>query len=360
MRKEAKALHQKAVDSLVLAVGHFNSPWDRGRAEATLIMLDRAFELLLKAVIVHRGGGIREKDKSLTIGFDQCLRKCFSDAALKCLSDDDVVTLQNLNSLRDAAQHYLVEVSEEQLYIYAQAAVSLFGRLVNEAFGIPLSRDVPERVLPVAARPPRDLGKVLDAEFAAIKDMVAPGSRRRLDAKAKLRAFAILESSLEGKKTQPDDRELDAALKRIQQGETWRDIFPGVATLRIDPDATGPGIALRITKNQGEAVALVPEGAEGATVIAVKRVNELDYYSLGMKQLSKKLGLTQQRALLLVDRFGIQNNADYFKEIRIGSQVHKRYSRPALERLHDLKREVDLDALWAARNQRTKEVETAA
>jgi hypothetical protein len=54
MRKECKTLHMKAVDSLVLAVDHFNRAWDRGRTEAVLILLDRAFELLLKAIIVHR------------------------------------------------------------------------------------------------------------------------------------------------------------------------------------------------------------------------------------------------------------------------------------------------------------------
>jgi hypothetical protein len=54
MRKEARTLYTKGVDSLVLAVDHFNRVWDRGRTEAVLIMLDRAFELLLKAIIVHR------------------------------------------------------------------------------------------------------------------------------------------------------------------------------------------------------------------------------------------------------------------------------------------------------------------
>ena len=44
MRKECKTLHTKAVDSLVLAVDHFNRAWDRGRTEAVLILLDRAFE----------------------------------------------------------------------------------------------------------------------------------------------------------------------------------------------------------------------------------------------------------------------------------------------------------------------------
>src|SRR5215208_1844581 len=99
MRKESKILHAKAVDSLVLAVDHFNRCWDRGRVEAVLILLDRAFELLLKAIIIHRGGEIREKKKEgTTIGFDLCLRKCLSDANAKCLSEDDAVALQNLNT----------------------------------------------------------------------------------------------------------------------------------------------------------------------------------------------------------------------------------------------------------------------
>ena len=68
MRKEAKTLSAKAAESLVLAVDHFNRVWGCGRTEAVLIMLDRSFELLLKAIIVHRGGKIRAKDSNLTIG----------------------------------------------------------------------------------------------------------------------------------------------------------------------------------------------------------------------------------------------------------------------------------------------------
>jgi hypothetical protein len=73
---------------MVLAVDHFNRAWDRGRTEAVLILLDRSFEPLLKAIIVHRAGGsaIREPGKQgMTLGFDHCLRKCLSDAKLKCL-----------------------------------------------------------------------------------------------------------------------------------------------------------------------------------------------------------------------------------------------------------------------------------
>ena len=60
MKRETRVLFEKSLDSLVLSIEHFNRPWDRGREEVVLILLDRSFELLLKAVIIHRGGKIRE------------------------------------------------------------------------------------------------------------------------------------------------------------------------------------------------------------------------------------------------------------------------------------------------------------
>jgi hypothetical protein len=60
MKKEARVLLAKAVDSIVLAVDHFNRTSERSRAEAVLVLLDRGFELLLKSAILHRNGRIRE------------------------------------------------------------------------------------------------------------------------------------------------------------------------------------------------------------------------------------------------------------------------------------------------------------
>ena len=349
MRKAAKTLDGKAVDSLVLAVDHFNRAWDRGRTEVVLILLDRAFELLLKAVIVHRAGGdaIREKKKEgMTIGFDLCLRKCLSDAALKCLTEDEVVALQSLNTLRDAAQHYMVELSEEHLYVYAQAALTLFGRLTREVLDRPLVAEIPQRILPVCAKPPADLSALFDVEFADIKRMVAPGSRKRLDAKAKLRSLAILQASLDGKKSQPSDAELDRVVKRINGGDAWREIFPGVATLTIVPEGPGPGLSLRITKKEGEAVHIVPEGAPDGTVLAVRRVNEIDYYSLGLMDLARKLEKPSNRLLWFIMQEGMQKDPEFFKLLRIGKSIHKRYSAKCYEALRATFAEVDLDALW--------------
>jgi hypothetical protein len=314
--------------------------------------MDRAFELLLKAITVHRAGGsaIRDKQKEgMTIGFDLCLRKCLSDADLKCLSEDEVVALQSLNTLRDAAQHYMVELSEEHLYIYAQAALTLFGRLTREVLDRPLAGDIPQRILPVCAKPPSDLGALFDVEFADIKRMVAPGSRKRLDAKARLRSMAILQASLDGKKSQPSDGELDQVVKRINRGEGWKQIFPGVSTLTIVPEGKSAGLSLRITKKEGEAVHIVPEGTSDATVVAVRRVNELDFYSLGLRELARKLHVKEARLLWLIQKERMQDNPDYFKTIRIGRSPFKRYSGKCYETLKAKLAEIDLNVLWAHR-----------
>src|SRR6185437_2881493 len=104
----------------------------------------RAFELLLKAAILNRGGRIRDPGKNETFGHDRCVRICLSDKTLKCLTAEQAVTIQIINSLRDAAQHYMVQVSEQQLYLYAQAGVTLYADLLTSVFNRALKDEIPE------------------------------------------------------------------------------------------------------------------------------------------------------------------------------------------------------------------------
>lgn len=78
MKREARILLGKSVDSLILSIDRYNCPWEKGRIEAFLIMLDHAFEMLLKAAIIQRGGRIRKRREKLTIGFDACVREGLS------------------------------------------------------------------------------------------------------------------------------------------------------------------------------------------------------------------------------------------------------------------------------------------
>jgi len=346
MKKEARVLLDKAVDSLVLGIHHFNSIWDRGRQEAVLILLDRAFELFLKSAILHRGGLIRQPRAKQTIGFDKCLRKCLTEDGVSFLKEEEAISLQMLNTLRDAAQHHILDISENQLYLHAQGGVTLFDDLMERVFGIPLRDQLPERALPVSTTAPTGLAGLFEREFSTIRELVKPGRRRRLEARAKMRALAILEAALEGRRVQPSEQKLGRLLGRVAQGIHWEELFPGVASLNLSVEDSQLGLAIRITKSEGKSVHLVPEGTPGADTLAVKRVDELGFYSLTTTALAEKCSLTRPRAIALVRHLELQEDQECYKEFVIDGVRHKRYSPKALDKMKKALPTTDMEAVW--------------
>src|SRR5690606_41633769 len=73
-----------------------------------------------------------------------------------------------------------------------------------------------------------------------------------------------------------------------RSSDLFSQLFPGVATLNFTAQGYGPSLDLRITRKEGVPVQVVPEGTPGAHIVALKRVNELDYYNLGRDQLAKR------------------------------------------------------------------------
>lgn len=219
MKKEVKILRKKAIDSLVLSIELFNRPSEAGRSHGVLIFLDHAFEMLFKAIILHRGGRIREPRATQTIGFDTSVRKGLSDSKVKFLTDHQALTVQMINSLRDAAQHHILDISEAHLYIQAQAGLSLFRDLFKSVFDEELQAHLPPRVLPLSTSPPTDLTTLFDNETSEIKKLLTPGNRRRTEADARLRSLAIVEHSLRGTKTQPRAVELRRIASELSLGK---------------------------------------------------------------------------------------------------------------------------------------------
>ena len=347
MKKEVRRLRERALDSLVLSIDHFNRPWDRGRTEAVLILVNHAFEMLLKAAIRHRQGKIRRPREKQTIGFNDCVRKGLTGGALRFLSDEQALTLQSINGQRNAAQHYLVEMSEHQLYFYAQAGVTLFRDIHDDVFESNLVLELPERVLPVSTTAPRDLTVLFDKEVEEIRALLAPGTRKRMDAIARARSLAVLEGAVNGDYEQPSDGDLGKVCKRLSEGEVWRTVFPGVASINISAEADGPSVSLRLTKREGIPVQLLKEGEGSGAAVAVRRVNELDFYNLGATQLAEKVGLTVPKCRAVVDHLGLRDDADYFKEIRIGNTRHPRYSQHAIARVREALKRGPIEAIWA-------------
>lgn len=354
MRREARLLLEKASDSLVLAIELFNRPHDRGRVASTLIMLDHAFEMLMKAAILHRGGRIREKRAKETIGFDACVRRSLSDGTIKYLTEEQALVLQTINGLRDAAQHHLLDISEGQLYVHVQSGVTLFRDLLKSVFGQDLASRLPARVLPVSTSPPTDLATLFDSEVREIRKLLQPGRRRQIEALARLRPLAILDATIRGEKGQPRDSELRQIGKEVSHGKAWADVFQGAAAVEIAAYGTGPTLSLRLSKKEGLPIQLVPEGTPGASVVAVKRVNELGFYNLGAKQLAENVGLTMPKAVAVVDHLGLRNDPECYKEIKIGKAVFKRYSQKAIDSIKKGLDKESADDIWRKRSMKAK------
>jgi len=360
MKRETRLLLDKASDSLLLSVELFNRPHDRGRVSGVLIFLDHAFEMLLKATILHRGGRIREKRAKETIGFDKCVRVGLSDGNIKSLTEEQALTVQTINGLRDAAQHHLLDISEGQLYLHAQAGVTLFRDLPKRVFDKDLRRYLPNRVLPVSTSPPTDLTTLFDSEIEEIKKLLSPRRRRHIEAEARLRPLAIIDAAVRGEKVQPSTGDLRRISRELYAGKTWQEVFAGAGAIEISADGSGPMLSLRLSKKDGIPTQLVPEGTPGASVIALRRVNELDYYSLGARQLGEKLGLTTPKVVAVVDYLGIRKDSECYKEFKIGSILHKRYSPRAIENMKAALQEKSVDEIWASCRQTPRALKRTA
>ena len=344
MRRESKLLLNKAIDSLLLAIELYNRPNDRGRVNSVLILTDHANEMFLKAAIVQKGAKIHDRGSSETIGFDACVRRATSNSAIRFLTEDQALALRMFNSLRDAAQHYLVHISENQLYVHVQSAVTLFRDLLQSVFAIDLADELPDRVLPISTSPPMEISSIFQSDVSTILKLLAPGRRRRIEAESRLRSLALLDSGMRGKHGQLSPNELRRIGRDLAE-KHWSDVFSGAAVVDVTTDGVGPAISIRLTKREGPPIRIVTPDTDAPSV-AVRRVNELDFYSLSAKQLATKVGLTTPKLIAVVEYTGMRNDPDCYKEFRIGSSRHKRYSQKAIAAAKGTLSDMTIQEIW--------------
>lgn len=161
-----------------------------------------------------------------------------------------------------------------------------------------------------------------------------------------------MEGAVNGINTQPMPSELDKLAKRIKDGTNWTDLFPGVASLALSTDGEGPLIQLRITKKEGVPIQVIDEGERGGGVVAIRRVNELDFYNLNLQQLSFHLGIGRNKLLKVIEELDIQSDADFFKEVVVGKVKSKLYSQKALAKLRADIPNLDIEEIWQRRRPR--------
>lgn len=354
LRDDMERLLTQAVDSLTNGVDHFNRSSDQGRPASVLIFLEHACEMLLKAGLLQRGSDIRDAASGYTLSFENCLNRATDDGKVKFLSDDERSTLRVLNGLRDQAQHFLVDVSEQVLYTVAQSTLTLFGKLVARLFGVSLAERLPRRVLPLSTDPPQSIHIVMDAEFSQLKMLLSSGEADGVRAEAKLRSLMAIDRALEGQPVHVPTAELDAARQSVTESAAWDEVFKGISHLRMTTDGSGVGVALTIHKHDGIPIRVARDGEDAAATIAVRKINNTEFYCFGAKELGKRLRLDMHKTLALIWKLGLQQDDNYFSEITIGKSKHRMYSQNALARLRAEIPNLDLDAVCREYSARPK------
>lgn len=343
-KKNVAPLFDRAVQSITLATELFNRPTETARAHSVLILLQHAFEMLLKAAILQRTGNIHDREKRYTYGFDKCLTLA---SELSLLTPDEKSTLSILDAQRDQAAHYYVEMSEDVLYVHAQSAVTLFDALLQRSFGRRFADTLPNRVLPISTRPPRDLTLLLSSELAEVDKLLSSGSRQGARAAAKLRtilAFAI--GSREDKPDRVPEADIEAAIARRRKKQDWNVILPEIAQLRLQTDGSGIPISMRISKDAPIAIRVARPGEPVEGILLKQEIDPWTVFTMSRDDLAKKLELSGPRTHALIYELGLQEDPACYKELWKKSQVFKGYSRAALEKLRDAKSRLDLEQVW--------------
>jgi hypothetical protein len=345
-KRDILELKKRAINSLVLGIELFNRPYDQGRSESVLILLHHSFEMLLKAIIKDRTGTVHQKGEKYSYGFKKCLE--VTQNGILVISTDERATLLILDALRDTAIHYYQDVSEDLLYLQAQAAVTLFGDLLCRVFKQRLADCMPERVLPISTRPPKDLKLLIGSELNQVDELLQAGSRKGIQAAARLRPILALATATRDNAERVTEGELRKAIDSRRRGDDWSIILPEVAQLKLETQGDGIPIFLRIKKEADTAVRVATNGEPGNGILIKQEINIWDKFNLGRDDLANKLGISGPKTGALIIELKLQEKADCFKVLRRKSTIFKGYSKSALDQLQSaIASGINVDAIWA-------------
>lgn len=141
----ARYMTEKSREAFVMGLEIFNKPTLKYRVEGFAFFICNAWELLLKAVIVHKSG-----NKSIYYKDNPDRTISLSDAAKRVFTNEKDPLRKNLEKiieLRNTSAHF---VTEEYGIIYAplfQACIINYRNKLNEFFQIDIAADIPNNFL---------------------------------------------------------------------------------------------------------------------------------------------------------------------------------------------------------------------
>jgi hypothetical protein len=311
--RDARTLKEKAIASLRIALTTFNSYDDEGRVCSTLLHLQHACEMLLKASLSQRRVKVFDKVSGRSLGFEKCIRLCSAEYGL---TPSEAGIMRAVDKWRDAAQHWFVIVSEDLLYMHTRALVTAFDDYLKRVLSDDLASHLPPRVLPVSTQPPGDFEFLVDREYRLIGELLRPGKRQRDEARARIRSMLAMEA-LVADEVEISERDIDRIERAIKSGAEIGKVFPRLIT--VSTNTAGEGVTLKVhfSKKEGAPVRYVggddPEGAA-----AVREVDLRKKFHMRASELAETLRLTAPKAKALRWRLNIDADATCYHEFEFG------------------------------------------
>lgn len=342
--RDARTLKAKAISSLRSGMTAFNSFDDEGRVTVVLLHLQHACEMLLKAVLVQNKVGVFDKATGKSLGFEKCLRLCCGNHGL---TQDEAGVMRAIDSLRDAAQHWYVFVTEDLLYLNTKALVTAFDGYLKRALNDDLASHIPPRVLPVSTLPPGDFEFLVDREYNLIAELLQPGRRQRDEARARIRSMLAMESIVVNE-VEISERDIDRIEKAVKAGRPFVDVFPRLSTVGTQTDGDGINLTVHFTKKQGAPVRYIG-GDDPADAAAVRELDLQKKFHTRAADLASKIGLTVPKANALRAHLGIDDDPTCRHVFEFGSQKIACFSDNAISRMTEALAEVDMGEIWRAR-----------
>lgn len=342
LRRDAKTLKGKAISSLRRALECFNSFDEDGRVTSTLLHLQHATEMLLKAVLIQSQQPVFDKKQGVAIGFDRAVGLCCAHCGL---TEGEAGTLKSIDRLRDAAQHWLIFLDEEILYLHARALVTIFDDILKRSLDDELLAHLPGRILPISTMPPQGFDLLIDRQYQQIQELLAPGRRARDEARGRIRALLAMEAHVVDE-VSISEKDIDRVEKAIRGGQALLEVFPRLTTIETQSEGEGLTIRVQFTKRQGAPVRFVG-GDDPEAAAAVREVDLQRKFHLSAKALAQALKLTEPRSKALRDHLKIDEDAGSCHVFQFGKSKFLLFSDNAKRRMTDALAEIDMDQVWA-------------
>ncbi len=317
LRREAAILKKKALASFRRAARSFNDLDDDGRTTSVLLHLQHAFEMLLKAGLVQKGVKVFDPADGKSYGIAKCVN--LAAQTLK-VTPEEAGLIRAVDAMRDEEQHWFAEADEALLYTHVRGAVTTFDDILDRVFGQKLASQLPTRKL------------------------LAPGSRRRPDARARIRTLLAMEAHVaEG--VQVSKKDVDRVERAIKAGKTRNVVYPRLRGLGTNVEGSGITVTVRFTKKEGMPVTFVP--LDDPNAAAVRQVDLQKTYYMSATDLAKKLGLTLPKAFALRQRLKIDSDPKCRHDFTFSKSTFPAFSDNAYNKMKGAIAELDMERVWS-------------